>query len=213
MNGRNGTSLPPGFFTDPDFGEVTEVVGLRLRTRFLEEQLAALARDEPMQLAVITDVRDNGPAGSLVVLTFPDGDSEAPVPKGAKGMTLGQTVRVLRRNRQIVGPVDVEQVGLVAEVHEILPNGFLLVEHASNKRAIRPCAVTAKPGERVLMDFQGRFALKAMGPAPGPAPVPTQGLVAEVLEVLRTGFSWSSTRTTGARSRRGASRRRRASGC
>lgn len=183
MNGR--MSFPPGFFTELDLGSgLTEIEQLRLRTRFLEERLDALAREEPMALATVTDVRDNGPAGSLVVLTFPDGDVEAPVPKGAKGITLGRTVRVLRKNRQIVGPVDLDQVGLVAEVHEILPNGFLLVEHASNKRAIRPCAVTAKPGERVLMDFQGRFATRAIGPAP----VPTQGLAAEVLEVLAGGL-------------------------
>src|ERR1700728_5462527 len=168
-NGRR-TNLPPGFFMEPFLPlGASEIEQLRILTRLQEEQLASLVRDEPMLLATITDIREDGEGGRLAVLTFPEGDSEAPLPKKAKGMELGATVRVLRKNRTIVGAVDVKLVGPVAEVVDVLADGLLLVEQGNVRRAVRSCGVTAAPGERVLIDQHGRFALRALGAAP-PSP-------------------------------------------
>lgn len=143
--------LPPG---------ISELEALRIEATFFREQVVALSKAEAMVYATITEFREGG---KIAVLSFPEGEAEATIPQGTKGAKLGMSVRVLQKNRQIVGLVDTEMTGLVADVIEVLPNGFFVVDHGNNKRAIRPAGVVAEARDRVLMDARGKYAIKNIG--------------------------------------------------
>ena len=77
----------------------------------------------------------------------------------------GQIVRIIAQNGAIVGDIDIDWIGPVAEVQQVISKGLVEIEHGGQRRVTRLIGIEAERGDRVVLNPDTSFGFRNIGRA------------------------------------------------
>jgi SpoVK/Ycf46/Vps4 family AAA+-type ATPase len=139
---------------------VSELETLKQTVRYLDDRVRQLSKSSgPTQAAMVYRVEEKE-----VTLQLPNGQMIlADHPRTS--LKPGQIVRVIAQNGAIVGDIDIDWIGPVAEVQQVISKGLVEIEHGGQRRVTRLIGINAERGDRIVLNPDTSFGFRNIGRA------------------------------------------------